>query len=367
MSFLPLVLSLAALLQPALAANAYTTSNNETPKDNNADCNCYVVQSGTNSDTPTYFQYYRFYDFRNLDGALTSSPPLLTNDQTAGLQPSWQPNIFNSDAWNTDWSIQNWSKPATEDFPVKMDNSRANVYIGQEADSTFLTLRTSRVEDHQTSGEIENNQRNLMHVSMRMYGRVQGDKGAVAGFFTFYDDTNESDIEILTRDTTDKIRYTNQPSVDKEGNEYADASIAAEGLSRWNDWQTHRIDWLPTHSYWYLNNRQVAANTYSVPREQSNMILNMWSDGGEWSGNMTLGGVAEFNIQWIEIAFNTSGAYGGAKNTRKRKESGCSKVCKIDEVKQLGTPEVVSGAADMGVPWRVLVVVVGLVSMFVGV
>ncbi|KAF1840677.1 glycoside hydrolase family 16 protein, partial [Cucurbitaria berberidis CBS 394.84] len=385
MSFLPplgaLLLPLTALLQPALAANAYTTTNNELPKDNSPNCSCYVVQSGANSQTPEYFQYYRFYDFRNIQGAMTEAPPLINSTQVAGMEPTWQPNVFNSDAWNTDWGIQNWSKKATDDFPVPMNNSLANVYLGQEKDVSFLSLRTSREESYQTSAEIENHQKNLMHVSMRMYGRVKGDKGAVAGFFTFFDDSNESDVEILTRDPKDQIRYTNQPSVDKSGNEIQAASVGPTNLPRWDDWQTHRIDWLPKNSYWFLNDKQVAANSYSVPRRSSYLVLNMWSDGGEWSGNMSEGHSAEFQIQWIEMTFNTSGPYTGSQKEdkrdaekslfgRKSSEKPCQTVCKIDGVAKVGTPEVVSnvtssaaGAAGKGVSWTLLVGVVGLVSM----
>ncbi|KAH7385796.1 concanavalin A-like lectin/glucanase domain-containing protein [Pyrenochaeta sp. MPI-SDFR-AT-0127] len=384
MSFLPplgaLLLPLTALLQPVLAANAYTTTNNQTPKDNNADCNCYVVQSGQNSQTPEYFQYYRFFDFRNIQGAMTEAPPVLNDTQIAGSEPTWQPSLFSSNAWNTDWNIQNWSKPATADFPVPMNNSLANVYLAQEDNVSFLTLRTSREGDYQTAGEVENLQKNLMHVSMRMYGRVKGSKGAVAGFFTFYDDTNESDIEILTDDPTDQIRYTNQPAVDKQGNEIQAASVGPTNLPRWDEWQEHRIDWLPKNSYWYLNDKQVAANTYSVPRKSSFLVLNMWSDGGSWSGNMSVGDSAEFQIQWIEMTFNTSGPYNGGKKqekretesswfNRKRAAKGCETVCKIDDVAQVGTPEVVSvnksAAAGMSVSWGLLVVV-GLVSAVIG-
>jgi hypothetical protein len=373
MSYLPqlsvLLLPLTALLHPTLAADLYTSSQSETPKDNNPDCDCYVVQSGSDAQTPQYFQYYRFYDFRNLPGALDEAPPVLNESQIAGLEPTWQPSLFDSESWNYDWGIQNWSKPATDDFPVPMNNSFSNVYLGKEADTSYLALRTSRLEDYATAGEIENQQKNLMHVSMRMYGRVLGAKGAVAGFFTFFDDDNESDIEILTRDPNDKIRYTNQPSVGDDGNEVASASIAKSDLPRWTNWQTHRIDWLPKNSYWYLNNEQVAANTYSVPREQSFMVLNMWTDGGEWSGDMDVGDSAEFQIQWIDMTFNTSGSYEGIDQKRdlfgrKRAEEGCKTVCKIDDVKKLGTPEV-AGAMSMSVSWGLLAFV-GLVSVVVG-
>jgi hypothetical protein len=383
MSHLPplavLLLPLTALLQTTFADPfPYKSSRSETPKDNNADCDCYVVQTGADSKTPEYFQYYRFYDFRNLPGAMKSAPPLVNDTQIAGLEPTWQPNLFNSDDWNYDWGIQNWSKPATDDFPTPMNNSVANVYLAQEDlsyYSSYLALRTSRQKHYQTAAEVENQQKNLMHVSMRMYGRVQGAKGAVAGFFTFFDDDNESDIEILTDDPKDQIRYTNQPSVGNDGNEVAAASDAPTNLPRWDDWQTHRIDWLPKNSYWYLNNMQVAANTYSVPRKQSFLVLNMWGDGGEWSGKMNVGDSAEFHIQWIEMAFNTSGAYAGIDQKkrdasslfgRKRAEEGCKNVCAIDGVKQNGTPEVQdSGAMGMGVSWGMLFVV-GLVSFVAG-
>ena len=362
------LLPLAALLTPALAANPYTSSNSQTPKDNNPDCDCYVVQSGADSQQPEYFQYYRFFDFRNLPGGFSQAPGQV-ND-SLGLESTWQPDIFTSDDWVADWGIQNWSKKATEDFPIPMTNSPANIYLGKEDDASYLALRTSREEDFQSAAEMENSQKNLMHVSMRMSGRVVGSKGAVAGFFTFVNDDNESDIEILTRDPIDTIRYTNQPAVGKDGNEVAEASVQANELPSWENWQTHRIDWLPKNSYWYLNNKQVAANTYSVPRKQSYMVLNMWSDGGTWSGNMTVDDSAEFHVQWIEMTFNTSGPYDGGKGNEKRsKAKGCETVCKIDDVKRLGTPDVVSvnksAAAAVSVSWGVLALV-GAVSMFVG-
>lgn len=379
------LLPLALLLQTVFSAD-YITTNTTTPHDNLQNCSCYVVTSGTDSKTPQYFQYYRFYDFRNLASSpsqYTSAPPLVNDTQNAGEEEVWQADILNSNAWNTDWGIQNWSKPSTEDFPTRMVNSPANVYLGQNDNYgdafTWLTLRTSRLDDFQSASEIENEQKNLMHASLRMYGRVTGAKGAVAGFFTFFDDTNESDIEILTDDPPDTIRYTNQPALDKEGNDVPSASLAPNKLPAWDDWQTHRIDWFDKESFWYLNGNQVAHNTYSVPRKPSGLVINMWSDGGEWSGNMSVGDSAEFHIQWIEMVFNTSGPPEGPPTNdnkkrsarsinlfEKREDKGCEVVCRVDGVKTIGTPEVASvnkgAAASISVSWGLLMVV-GLVSL----
>jgi hypothetical protein len=344
-----------------------------------------VVKSGDNSETPSYFQYYRFFDFRNLAdraGQYDKVPAVVDDWDDAPNLDAGEANIFNSDAWNKDWNIQTWSKNASADFPVRMVNSPANVYLQQNNDSnnpfTYLSLRTTRGGDFQSAAEIENLQKNVKHVSMRMSARVVGDKGAVAGFFTFYDDDNESDIEILTSDPADVIRYTNQPSVDKDGNEVAASSQRKAKLPTWDEWQTHRIDWLDKNSYWFLNQKQVAASSYSVPRKPSFLVLNMWSDGGSWSGNMTDGGSAEFQIQWIEMTFNTSGKVEGSTSPNpndkrsvellgKRKEENCKVVCKIDDVKELGTPEIVSSsmAAQVTFSWTV-VAAIGLTSLWVG-
>lgn len=371
-------------LRPSLAAE-YIALNSTTPHQNTNNCTCYVVDSGPDSSTPQYFQYYRFYDFRSLadrPAQYVKTPNVVDDWKDAPGQDVWDANILNSASWNTDWSIQNWSKDATEDFPTRMVNSPANVYLQQNNDSsdpfTYLTLRTTRSEDFQSAAEIENEQKNLMHVSMRMYARVIGAGGAVAGFFTFYDDTNESDIEILTDDPKDKIRYTNQPSVDKKGNEVATASQAPDKLPAWDDWQMHRIDWLDKNSYWYLNDKQVAANTYSVPRKPSGLVINMWSDGGEWSGNMSVGDSAEFQIQWIEMTFNTSGPVegpGGGNKKRdgelldKREGKGCTVVCKVDGVKETGIPEIVSVsslATHVSLSWGVLTLI-SLTSIWIGI
>jgi hypothetical protein len=75
----------------------------------------------------------------------------------------------------------------------------------------------------------------------------------------------------------------------------------------------------------------------------------MWSDGGVWSGNMSVYDEAFLQIQWIELVYNTSGPYSGSKRTdqhgasgllEKRKGTpGCRAVCSIDEnIDVTGTP-----------------------------
>jgi hypothetical protein len=93
-----------------------------------------------------------------------------------------------------------------------------------------------------------------------------------------------------------------------------------------------RIDWFKGQSRWYANGVSIANLTKNVPSVASGVVLNVWSDGGEWSGNMTVGGEFVVGVEWIEVAYNVSadGGRGGS----------CAVGCWIDgnDVKQTGTP-----------------------------
>ena len=148
------------------------------------------------------------------------------------------------------------------------------------------------------------------------------------------------------------------------------ASIPGGNLD-WTVWNTYRMDWLPKQTSWYVNGESVANISYQVPKSPSGLILNMWSDGGEWTGNMSTYDEAFLQIQWIEIVYNTSGAYAGIQSRdeegmlgvlEKRKGSpGCRTVCSVDkDVNVTGTPAVLySTAARGGVGAWVAVLLLG--------
>jgi len=170
------------------------------------------------------------------------------------------------------------------------------------------------------------------------------------GFFTYYSATEESDIEILTRDPTDRIRYSNQLDFNyKTGNDVVGAStdLALPSTFHWTQWLEYRLDWHDGISRWYINDELLLNKTKNVPTHPSGLIVNLWGDGGEWSGNMTVGGQVQLAIEWIEMAFNVSGPLS-ASNQAKRdlrtlmpRESSqaCHVGCTIDGVAQVGFPE----------------------------
>lgn len=208
-------------------------------KDNSAQCGCYLV----GGPDPGYFQYHRFWDFRSMpsdgDNDFSVAPSLVDEDQASGGQLATSA-YFASTKWQNEWSFLDGE--ASPEGPVPNIYSKQNVYISRNTtagagNATFLTLRGARLPSFMSTSQITSQQQNLMYASIRTRMRVipnglsnssapsagtrllsdadvgsnsshPVDGGAVVGFFTFQSDTQEADIEILTLDSTDQIRYT---------------------------------------------------------------------------------------------------------------------------------------------------------------
>ena len=186
--------------------------------------------------------------------------------------------------------------------------------------------------------------------------------------FTYLASTpvQEADIEILTTGPRNMVQYTNQPSNSASGDILAAATVngTIPGGLDWSTWNAYRLDWTPTQSSWYVNGQSAANISFQVPRDPAGLIVNMWSDGGPWTGNMSLHDAAFLQIQYIEIVYNTSGSYTGASMKRstipraaepthddlgavgilERRDSstpGCKVVCSVDDsvnASGIGTP-----------------------------
>ncbi|KAL8703426.1 MAG: hypothetical protein Q9201_003397 [Fulgogasparrea decipioides] len=160
--------------------------------------------------------------------------------------------------------------------------------------------------------------------------------------FTYYSDDQESDIEILTRDDHSIMRATNQPGVDPQGKIIPEASTpvtipASEGGGNgsWTDWNEYQLNWLPGQSEWIINGESKLNKTYGVPTQPSNFQIKMWSDGSSWPGNMSVGGLATLDVEWIDMVYNTSHEVPGAS---------CKSVCLVDNVANNPVPQVAGGS-----------------------
>ncbi|KAF4976670.1 hypothetical protein FZEAL_6695 [Fusarium zealandicum] len=295
-----------------------------------SECDCYL----TDGAKPSYFKSHMFFDFRSLSqyAGYPDMPETRDASQAAPLSSAY----FDSEGeFSKTWGIQNW-RNGNETF--LMQNSYSNLYIETNDDpvpqtDTWLTMRTARHNGFQSASEFESREA-YQYASMRMHARTSGPPGACTAMFTYLEgvetlaETQEADIEVLTRDPETIINYTNQPSYtdDDEVVEGAGHAVTMPGGVKWYEWATHRMDWLPSEVIWSVNGQQSWRNSFQVPRDPSRLLFNAWSNGGVWTGLMAEGGVAYQQIQWIEILHGPTD------------KASCNRVCSIDQSTVVGKP-----------------------------
>jgi hypothetical protein len=324
----------------------------------------------TNGSIVGFFTKHKFFDFRDLAQYQGAPDPITSAAGSSSAHAT--SSYFTTEDWTSFWGIQNWNNSGgnRQDATVFMVNSPNNVYIEQNSDpvpasKTWMTLRTLRLQDFQSAAEIESVSRGFKYLSMRMMTRTVGASGGCTAMFTYRDDghasnVQEADLEIRTREPRDIVQYTNQPSVDSSGNVITAATRNATIPTGrdWSQWAVHRLDWTPTQSTWYVDGIQAANISFQVPRDPSQVIINAWSDGGEWTGNMTVHDEVFMQIQWIELVYNTTDQSpkrrdGLLSNLFARADDGvCKTVCSLDETTKTGTPVQLwsNGAARLSQP-----------------
>ncbi|OAA63870.1 Concanavalin A-like lectin/glucanase, subgroup [Cordyceps fumosorosea ARSEF 2679] len=293
-------------------------------------CDCYV----NDGEHPAYYRNHSFWDFRLLP--IRPGQPKVIPDVAGNLHAHPTSSLFSGPNPFTDfWSVQQWPNN-NQTFPMVV--TRNNLYIERDPDggqgSTFMTMRTSRLPGFQTAAELQSINR-VDHASIRVRARSHGAPGACTSVFTYrgaplLQDVQEADIEMLTREPdATQVHYTNQPSYRTDGTTVWGASHAAAlpGGRRWSDWLTHRLDWTPGRTTFSVDGVEAHTQTFQAPRDPSFVLLNAWSDGGVWTGQMAEGGEAFQNVQWIDMLYNILPA--GER---------CDRKCSIDRSPQVGKP-----------------------------
>ncbi|OJK01572.1 hypothetical protein ASPACDRAFT_116420 [Aspergillus aculeatus ATCC 16872] len=345
-----------------------STSKNNTPIDPQQ-CDCYLI-SGPD---PGYFTHYKLWDFRNASQFHPPSSSSTTTQKTNNTDTQYTTHdLLTQTPFSKDWHVQTWHRAADPLLsPISMTNSESNVFLmhplpsanphppqnqppsaSASASKSFLVLRTTRFTDHASTAEIESQIGLIDHCSLRLYMRLMSrdtahhnpfhpepkhkpnfaypppstplplplrpdqrtvPSGTCAGIFTYRSAICESDIEILTADSPYTIHYANQPDYDAEHDRIIPGASAVVNLTRpWTEWTTHRLDWLRTESRWYADDTLQTVKRYRVPDRPSIIVVNLWSNGGEWTGDLRVGESVYLGIEWMELVYNLSSSAAAA-------------------------------------------------------
>ncbi|KAI9888536.1 MAG: hypothetical protein M1814_006836 [Vezdaea aestivalis] len=228
---------------------------------------------------------------------------------------------LNTDAplFNRDWTVQSWSAPPNRDNPLARTNDPNNVWI--ENGALILRQRGYSEGDNQAGRNVScaaivSKRNNFGRVSARAVFEVDvGDvypRGSVAGFFWYFDDKNEVDIEVLAKEANDtQIHYTTHPSLDSNQQPNLLALNRSKLRQPWTEVQSHRFDILPGNATFFQNNVSVHSTTTNVPAKSvaGTLQLNLWASGSEWSGFPSRENVT-MRVSQILVFYNESGDPG---------------------------------------------------------
>ncbi|KAH6999155.1 concanavalin A-like lectin/glucanase domain-containing protein, partial [Ilyonectria sp. MPI-CAGE-AT-0026] len=270
-------------------------------------CSAFTV----NGSYPATFSFYRFYDFRNASLSQTTMSSGKWPADRDGSSTLVSNKTTNDSPWDDDGTVRVHYRGVAAKGLTELHYIPSMVSMGGEAGSAYLSLNTWRLRNNtQLGGEIFYSRADVDAISFRVSARVSGASGAVAGFFTYHNDTQESDIEILTKDGDGRVHFSNQPTTDKNEKIISDTTFndSLPESTSINDWAIYRLDWLPSldMSVWYVDGEQLRTTQTNVPQAASTVFIDMWSNSGWWSGDMAVGDQATLEIQWIEMAFNAS-------------------------------------------------------------
>lgn len=172
------------------------------------------------------------------------------------------------------------------------------------------------------------------------------------------DDRHEIDIEILTTEIEDDkmlVHYTVHPSKDDDDIVFQNATavIPLKGDNPGSTFQRHRFDWTNGELRFYQNSDLVLTMNDRIPQVAGHVYMNLWADGGSWSGSPSPTDVL-MTIRLIAVYHNTSSSEVGTDdvfNLRCERAGGPSEqtVC-LDTMVESG--EIVpSSLAGLSVPF----------------
>lgn len=275
-----------------------------------------------------------------------------------------------------DWEVQDWGTNATTrgtETLLAKQNDPSNAWI----QGGLLQMRQKAYSDQDKAdgkpvsiAEIVTRREDILYGSFRARYKIVVQKhtngGAVSGFFFYHGDASETDIEILTREDDTTVHYSQQPTYDYDTDTSNEDASLTDNLSvPWTELQEHRWDWRPDITRFYQDGQEAAKLTINIPQRKGKIMINIWADGGNWSGRPADKDVI-MEIQTIELFFNTSLSHsGGDTNFNKACDTAggygnTDTICVVEKGKNTTSSAVhlQSWGWHSGMAWAVLILII---------
>ncbi|CAN8096897.1 unnamed protein product [Discula destructiva] len=228
---------------------------------------------------------------------------------------------------NTDWVRQAFNTTAQQARGAYGEMMAVENVESVAGSGLEITLRGEQalVEGMVQGGEIDSARRDLFYGTFRSSMKLTGVSGTVSAFFYYYNDTQEIDMEFLSRQfTTANASYPvnlvlqSQASADADADADADAAHTStfETVNLPFDpragFHEYRFDFVPGRGgvTFLADGAVLAEMTGGIPTQPGHLAFNHWSNGNAaWSGGPPAAGEdAVLEIRYVKAYFNSTDA-----------------------------------------------------------
>jgi hypothetical protein len=218
-------------------------------------------------------------------------------------------------AWSgdADWEVTKIVREATVNLEYTGDNVAVSDGKLQLICSAYNASKGGTIR----SGQIRTIRDDILGGSFRAsYSVASGSAGSVSGFFFYANDTQEIDIEIQSKMSNKTVHLGNQPT--------QSTYIFLPNNGVVTELHDYRFDWLAGQTNFYLDSVSAGSFSEDVPVVNGRIDLNMWGNGGTFSGPATPTTDNVMSISKIALYFNTSSQTDSTKWAKScKKEPAC--------------------------------------------
>ena len=186
-----------------------------------------------------------------------------------------------------------------------------NVVVNK-GDSLSLLIPGGQHQNPLSTAQIVTAYDDILYGSVRTVAKASAVPGSCHGFFFYLNDNQETDIEILTSDTS-VVHFTDQ-SVKVGGQSTTTTANSPTTIT--SAYHEYRLDWVPGKTMYYIDGVLKKTITTNVPSKAGSWLWNNWSSGGDGWTKGPPNKTSDLRIRSIEAYFNrTSVATQQAKKS----------------------------------------------------
>jgi hypothetical protein len=184
-----------------------------------------------------------------------------------------------------------------------------------------LIVRHELQDNRVPTAEIAHSNKDVLYGSFRAAIKFSGTNGTCGAFFWYRNDTQEIDVEFLSKrpDTMNFVVHSpdsDLPSRSIKGSGDGGVLQRSHSSTTWQSIQQYpegfheyRFDWMPDRVEFFVDGYPAWATTDNIPNSPGHLALSHWSNGNPgWSGGPPMED-AVMTVGYVKAYFNTTASH----------------------------------------------------------